>query len=113
MYPYRLFHKLYLSFVLGNDNNLNGLVNQFLQKEQCQWLLIFFDSVIAFILGLSTYKIYRETRQIAWKEIGNKYKAEMKNWARRGTKWNFEQKYLLLEAEGYYSDGYVVSSQRS
>ena len=92
---------------------MNELVNEFLQAEQCQWLLIFFDSVIAFIVGLSSYKIYRETKQIAWKEIGNKYKAEMKNWARRGTKWNFEQRHLLLEAERYYCDGYVVSLQHS
>lgn len=108
---YRLFHKLYQSFVLDKED-LNQTVQNFLQAErcQCQWFLMFFDSIAAFYLGLSSYKIYRETRQIAWKQIGNKHKGQMKNWSRRGTKWNFEQKYLLLEAEGYYSDGYVVSS---
>lgn len=102
------FHELYRAFILGYGN-LKDTVENFLQAKQRQWFVMFFDSVVSFILSLSSYKIYRETRQLSWKEMANTYKKEMKNWARQGTKWNFEQKYLLLEAEGYYSDGYIVS----
>lgn len=106
---FRTFHRLYLSFIL-DDEALKEKLDQFLQEvKKSEWFLMFFDSITTFIVGLCSFRFFRETRMPLWKERGRKSLASMKRWATQGTDWNFKQKVCLLAAEEYYSDGQFVS----
>lgn len=66
-----------------------------------------------FYSGLVSYQIYRETKDPLWQQRGKKFLSAMKIWAEQGSKWNFQHKSYLLDAEDQYSDGNIQDAQIS
>ena len=67
-----------------------------------------------FYLGLTAYSIVRRggvgNNTAEWQAIGDALTNEMKDLSENDSKWNFEQKYYLLEAEKAFTDGDVEAA---
>ena len=70
-----------------------------------------------FYLGLAAYSIARRgnvgDNTAEWQAIGDKFRMEMKSLSEDDSKWNFEQKYYLLQAEKAFTDGNVETAATS
>ena len=55
--------------------------------------------------------MYRETRDPVWLERGKTKCNYIKDWAEKGSTWNFENKLLLLQAEECYCDGNIKDAK--
>ena len=55
--------------------------------------------------------VYRRTMNSIWLERGRKCKEDMKLWTTQGSVWNFEGKWLLLEAEEHFAVGNIDLSR--
>ncbi|KAL7480034.1 hypothetical protein ACHAW6_005741, partial [Cyclotella cf. meneghiniana] len=100
---YSSFQNLYRSFILMNDGMLQEYAERFIELKKSSWFLYFSDAPQTLILGLVAFQLYRKTRDSMWLEMGRKCKSDMKLWAEQGSLWNFQHKFLLLEAEEQYS----------
>ncbi|KAL7487783.1 hypothetical protein ACHAW6_013360 [Cyclotella cf. meneghiniana] len=98
------FQNLYRSFILMNDGMLQEYAERFIELKQSSWVLYFSDAPQTLILGLVAFQLYRKTRDSMWLEMGRKCKSDMKLWAEQGSLWNFQHKFLLLEAEEHFSN---------
>ena len=67
-----------------------------------------------FYLGLAAYSILRRgdvgDTNVMWQAVGDELTNEMKDLSENDSKWNFEQKYYLLEAERAFTDGDVEAA---
>eukprot|EP00956_Cyclotella_meneghiniana_P034704 scaffold107625_cov38-Cyclotella_meneghiniana.AAC.1 len=68
-------------------------------------------AVQTFFLGLASYRIYRETREELWAQRGKKLRERIQTWNEQGSKWNFQHKLELMEAEEAYSNGNFERAQ--
>jgi tetratricopeptide (TPR) repeat protein len=100
-----------LSFILDDGDAVKRCCEKFIDAEKSSFFLFFGDTMQALIVGLSSLRIYRETRCSLWLEMARKCKSDMKLWSDEGSQWNFKHKLLLLQAEEYYSIGDYVSAQ--
>jgi tetratricopeptide (TPR) repeat protein len=100
-----------LSFILDDGDAIKRCCEKFIDAEKSSFFLFFGDTVQAFIVGLSSLRIYRETRCSLWLERAKKCMSDMMLWSDDGSQWNFKHKLLLLQAEEYYSIGDYVSAQ--
>lgn len=99
-------HKIYLSLLFNDSTvNLKKHIEEYFKPKRGDWLMLYLNSVGAFILGMSAFRMYRETRDESWAATGLKYTNDMEEWATKGCEHNFLHKLQLLKAEGYYSDG--------
>jgi tetratricopeptide (TPR) repeat protein len=105
-------HNLYLDFVFYQQN-LKESCEQFHQKEVQSGCICFNETVHAFIAGLASYQLYRETEDFFWYERGKKRLDEIKLLADRGAAWNFSHKLNLLEAEDSFSLGDFDAAKQS
>jgi tetratricopeptide (TPR) repeat protein len=105
-------HNLYLDFVFYQQN-LKECCEQFHQKEIQSGCIVFHETAHAFIAGLASYQLYRETEDFFWYERGKKRLDDIKLWADRGAAWNFSHKLNLLEAEDSFSLGDFDSAKQS
>lgn len=77
------------------------------------WHLLSSHAVHAFIGGLASFRIFRETRDSLWAQRGAQFKKRIATWKDQGCLWNFENKCFLLDAEDFYSNGNVELAQVS
>jgi hypothetical protein len=106
-------HKIYVS-LLFNDSTvtLKKHIEEYLKPKRGKWLLLNVDSVNAFLLGMSAYRMYRETRDKSWAATGRRHTHDMEEWATKGCEHNFLHKLQLLKAEGYYTQVATPKRQR-
>jgi tetratricopeptide (TPR) repeat protein len=76
-----------------------------IESDTMESTLHFPVSIRSFIAGLACYHIYRETRDPSWLERGKTRKEKMRRYSEEGCKYNFLQKYLLMQAEESYCIG--------
>ena len=57
------------------------------------------------------YIVYRKTLDPIWLERGKTKCRYLKEWAEKGSTWNFENKLMLLQAEESYCDGNVEGAK--
>jgi hypothetical protein len=69
------------------------------------------ESVATFILGLSSFKLHRETRDNSWAAMGHEYIKTMELWATQGSEHNFLHRLQLLKAEEYHSYNNVQKAE--
>ena len=69
------------------------------------WFLLQSRIAQTFHLGLASFRIYRETQEELWAQRGRHLREKMQSWNEQGSKWNFEHKLKLMEAEDAYSNG--------
>eukprot|EP00804_Cyclotella_cryptica_P022585 CCRYP_009474-RA/>CCRYP_009474-RA protein AED:0.24 eAED:0.24 QI:567/1/1/1/0.66/0.75/4/82/613 len=107
--PYQLvvvyFHKMFLSLVFNNYDEMILSTEKFLESRMPSWHLLSGHAVHAFIGGLISFRIYRQTHDHVWSHRGERFKQRIKTWKEQGSLWNFEHKSFLLDAEQSYSDG--------
>eukprot|EP00804_Cyclotella_cryptica_P029852 CCRYP_010780-RC/>CCRYP_010780-RC protein AED:0.08 eAED:0.08 QI:0/0.8/0.66/1/0.8/0.66/6/45/1317 len=109
--PYQLvvfyFHRMFVSFVFNNYVDMKCNAEKFFEYRMPSGHLLTGHAVHAFIGGLASFRIYRETHEPMWAQRGEEYKERMRTWRDKGSLWNFENKCFLLEAEECYSNGNV------
>jgi len=67
---------------------------------------VFFSGVIGFVLA-------RKSKQDGMLDIGEHRRMQLQMWADHGSKWNAENKALLLQAEKYYTTGNLDQAKAS
>jgi hypothetical protein len=63
------------------------------------------DVVTSFLSGVTGFVLARKTNKEGCIEIGEQRLLQMQMWTDHGSRWNAENKALLLQAEKYYTDG--------
>jgi predicted ATPase len=101
---YSLVYNLCNSFMFRMYCTTKIVVQQFLAHNRVDWTLMFLQSESTFIFGLASFWISRESSEPRWKQCGLKAKEAMREWT-KSSKWNFEHKFLLLDAENNFCDG--------
>lgn len=96
---------MFLSLVFNNYDEMIMSTEKFLESSMPSWQLLSGHAVHAFIGGLASFRIYRETQNPVWAQRGEKFKQRIKTWKDQGSLWNFEHKSFLLDAEQAYSNG--------
>ena len=92
-----------------NGDNLLACCEAFIDAEDETFkhslYLTFNQSYYAFIAGLASFKLYRETCDSEWLARGKERVNAMDVLATHGSEWNFRQKHQLLVAELQYCLG--------
>jgi len=101
---YSLVYNLCNSYMFRMYCTTKIVVQQFLAHNRVDWTLMFLQSESTFIFGLASFWISRESSEPRWKQCGLKAKEAMREWT-KSSKWNFEHKFLLLDAENNFCDG--------
>lgn len=99
------FQELYLSFLLCRGDTKECCEKFIAVSTLASGLMMFADLIKEFIVGLASFRVYRETRDVSWMERGCMCLKQCKTWAEQGSQINFGQKLLLLEAEESYCRG--------
>ena len=102
------FQKLYISFMFRLYDETKDYAEEFLAcVANSTWVnLIFAHSFHAFYIGLVSFWVARSSSDCReqWYERGNKSKLALRKWAET-CRWNFENKWYLLEAEEAFCNG--------
>jgi len=104
---------MFLSLVFNNFDEMKSSTEKFLECRMPSWNLLSGHAVHAFIGGLASFRIYRETRDPLWAQRGEQFKRRIKTWKDQGSLWNFENKSFLLDAENAYNNGNLELAQVS
>jgi ATP-dependent RNA helicase DDX31/DBP7 len=91
--------------VFNNYEDMKQSTENYFEVRMPSWYLQAGFAAHAFIGGLISYRVYRETRDFLWAERGREFKARIQTWKDQGSAWNFEHKLYLIEAEESYSNG--------
>jgi hypothetical protein len=96
---------MFESLVFNRYEDMKQNAEKFFEVRMPSWYLQAGFALHAFIGGLISYRVYRETCDPLWAERGREFKARIQTWKEQGSEWNFENKLYLLEAEESYSYG--------
>ncbi|KAL3799122.1 hypothetical protein HJC23_002250 [Cyclotella cryptica] len=108
------FQSMYMSFMMGLYDKMKEYAKKYFEFSIKSWWFLMSNHIAhTFYSGLVSYQIYRETEDPLWLERGEKFQSAMKIWAEQGSKWNFEHKSYLLDAEDQYSKGNMQDAQVS
>jgi tetratricopeptide (TPR) repeat protein len=83
-------------------DDMKAYAEKFFANRLMTWFLMSNQVFQSYISGLVSFRLYRETRDPSWAEKGAKAKAKLQLWATHGSMWNFEHRFLLLQAEEFY-----------
>jgi tetratricopeptide (TPR) repeat protein len=83
----------------------------FLEAEMKDSWLVFNNTYHAFLVGLASFKAYRDTCDNSWLKRGRERMGQMKLWSEQGSPLNFSHKLYLLEAEEQYSVGNIDAAR--
>ena len=105
-------HTIFFSIVYGLINNFmfrrydasKSFLQRFLAHNRVDWTLMFLQSDVTFIFGLTAFWMNRLSKEQSWMKAGVKAREAMREWTKSST-WNFEHKLLLLDAEKNFCDG--------
>eukprot|EP00804_Cyclotella_cryptica_P002686 CCRYP_009601-RA/>CCRYP_009601-RA protein AED:0.04 eAED:0.04 QI:400/1/1/1/0.8/0.66/6/302/1357 len=101
------FQRLFVSLVFNNYDDMKCSAEKFFEFRMPSWHLLTAHATHAFIGGLASFRIYRETHDPIWTQRAAECKARIRTWKDQGSMWNFENKSFLLEAEECYSNGNI------
>ncbi len=109
------FQKAYISFIFRSYDDTKIAVEKYFACSETTWPnLLFFQAVQSFYIGLKSFWVARKSReeqqQQQWYQRGNKSKLALKQWA-ESSRWNFENKWYLLEAEEAYCNNDFESAK--
>jgi tetratricopeptide (TPR) repeat protein len=97
------YQKTYISFTFRSYDGTKENIEKYLACIDNTWAnLVLYHAFHAFYIGLISFWLARKSRgKQQWHERGNKSKLALKQWA-ESSRWNFENKWYLLEAEESY-----------
>ncbi len=95
--------KAYIGFIFRSYDDSKLYIEKYLEVVENTWAnLLVAHSFLAFYFGLISFWVARKSRDgPQWLEHGNRSKLTFKKWA-ESSKWTFENKWYLLEAEESY-----------
>lgn len=102
---FRYFQTLFLTLILNKYNLMKRSAEKFFEVRLPTCNFLTGRVAHAFIGGLASFQIYRETGDPLWAERGKACKQSVLLWREQASLWNFEHKCFLLEAEESYSEG--------
>jgi predicted ATPase len=107
------YQRAYTSFVFRSFDDTKENTKKYLACIGHTWAHLFLaHSYHAFYVGLISFWLARKSREEhQWHEMGNKSKLELKKWA-ESSRWTFENKWYLLEAEESYYNNDVDATKR-
>jgi histidine kinase len=97
------FGRAYTSFMFRSYDDTKHYTEKYLACISNTWANLFLAHAYhAFYIGLISFWLARKSRDgQQWYKRGNNSKLALKGWA-KSSKWNFENKWYLLEAEESY-----------
>jgi hypothetical protein len=97
------FQKSFICFMFRSYDGTKENIEEYLACIDNTWAdLLLNHAFHAFYIGLISFWLARKSRgKQQWHERGNKSKLALKKWA-ESSRWNFENKWYLLEAEESY-----------
>lgn len=101
---FSIIYKLTNNFMFRRYSATKSVLQQFLAHNRVDWTLMFGQSDVTFTFGLVVFWITRVSKEPNLKHAGIKAKEAMQGWT-TSSKWNFEHKLLLLDAEENFCDG--------
>ena len=100
---FSLIYSLFNNFMFRRYSELESVLTRFLAHNRVDWTLMFGQSEGTFIFGLTLFWLCRVSKVQDWKHAGIQAKEAMLGWT-KSSKWNFEHKYFLMEAEEMFCD---------
>ena len=98
------YQKAYTSFMFRLYDDSKNYAEKYLDCVDSTWAnLVLRHAFQAFHMGLISFWLARKSREQRWYERGERSKLALKKWA-ESSKWTFENKWYLLEAEESYCD---------
>ncbi|KAL7469039.1 hypothetical protein ACHAXS_009282 [Conticribra weissflogii] len=95
------FQGLVISFIYRDFDSTKISAENYIGCKFDSWVALKYKAVETFILGLVSFWIYRQTNIVQWLETGVRLKHMMEKWSET-SRWNFLQKFYLLEAEEHF-----------
>ncbi|KAL7465066.1 hypothetical protein ACHAXS_006557 [Conticribra weissflogii] len=95
------FNNTFIAFIYRDFDSTVTSMEKYFDGKLEMWTLLNFTAGKCFIIGLASFWIYRRTKDRKWYERGSQSIEAMRKWA-ESSKWNFLQKFLLLEAEDHF-----------
>lgn len=109
------FHKMLLALLFNKFAEMKESAEKFteLYSMQPSFLLHSYAIQRTFILGLVSFRVYRETQNELWMDQAKECREKVQLWREQGCAWNFEHLSFMLEAEEHYSLGNFEKAQAS
>jgi predicted ATPase len=112
------FQKAYISFIFRSYDDTKIASESYFACSETTWAnLLIHHAPQTFYIGLISFWVARKSReeqqqqqQQQWYQRGNKSKLELKHWA-ESSRWNFEHKWYLLEAEEAFCNSEFESAK--
>lgn len=98
-------HNTFVALIFNNYHDIKENGEKFTKLEYRPWLLIASDAFQAFVIGLASFRIYRETQDPLWLEKAKDFQERIFSWSEQGSSWNFEHRSNLMLAEEAFSSG--------
>ena len=108
------FQKAYISFIFRSFDDTKIASESYFACSETTWAnLGFLHAAHTFYIGLISFWVARKSReeqQQQWYQRGSKSKLALKQWA-ESSRWNFENKWYLLEAEEAFCNSEFESAK--
>ncbi len=101
---YSIVYKFVNNFIFRRYDATKSVLQQFLAHNRVDWTLMLGQSDVTFTFGLVAFWITRVSKEQNLKHAGVKAKEALQGWT-NCSKWNFEHKLFLLDAEENFCDG--------
>jgi len=98
------FNKMYIGFMFRNYSDMKSAAEKYSNKAGA-WIFVFSSSYQLFYEGLVSLWIGRNEEDNEWIAKGKNACRAIESLAETASKWNFEHKSMLLQAEEQYCDG--------
>mmetsp|Transcript_28018 Transcript_28018/g.51065 ORF Transcript_28018/g.51065 Transcript_28018/m.51065 type:complete len:227 (+) Transcript_28018:274-954(+) len=99
------FNKMHTAFLFRQYSDMKTAAKEYSKSKVGPWIFVFSSSIQSFYEGLVSFWIGRDEEDNDWIARGKNSCKVMENMANTLSKWNFENKALLLRAEEQYCDG--------
>mmetsp|Transcript_1871 Transcript_1871/g.3336 ORF Transcript_1871/g.3336 Transcript_1871/m.3336 type:complete len:248 (-) Transcript_1871:742-1485(-) len=106
------FNKMYTAFFFRQYSEMKTAAKQYSKSKVGPWIFVFSSSIQSFYEGLVSFWIGRNEEDKDRIARGKNSCYVMQNMADTLSKWNFENKALLLRAEEQYCDGNLECAEK-
>lgn len=103
VYAKKYFHfqNMYISYIYRDFGKMKSAAEKFIESKFQGWTILVVPGAQAFIFGLVSFWIFRQTNDTHWLAKGTDSKDLIQKWEET-SEWNFFHKRNLLEAEEHF-----------
>jgi len=103
LYARKYFHfqNMYVTFIYRDFGKMKSAAEKFIESKFEGWTILVAPGAQAFIFGLVSFWIFRQTHDMQWLAQGTASKDLIQKWEET-SEWNFFHKRNLLEAEEHF-----------